>query len=309
MRGHGTYYPSPSPQTITSTLAGPLLLTNKLLSVHPLLHPRYTPSIGDLLIGRILEVHPKKWKLDINSHLLAQLPLSAINLPGGILRKRTATDELAIRTFFREGDLCVAECQQVFGDGSAGLHTRSLKYGKLRGGVFLDVSGRVKGGGGIVRSKRQVFTVDTGPGGGEVDVMLGVNGYVYICRHVGEEDGGTETKNINTRLLEGAANDEKMYGSRNGHISAETRREIARLGGCIRVLVEAGKRVDEETVRRAYEACVEEEEGMMDEGDGGYSESGMGGGRDMYLAGESARRVVEIAVGGGGDGGGRGDGG
>ena len=177
--------------------------------------------------------------------------------------------------------------------------------------MFLDVSGRVKGGGGIVRSKRQVFTVDTGPVGGEVDVMLGVNGYVYICRHVGEEDGGTETKNINTRLLEGAANDEKMYGSRNGHISAETRREIARLGGCIRVLVEAGKRVDEKTVRRAYEACVEEEEGMMDEGDGGFSESGMGGGRDMYLAGESARRVVEIAVGGGGGGGGggRGDGG
>ena len=176
--------------------------------------------------------------------------------------------------------------------------------------MFLDVSGRVKGGGGggIVRSKRQVFTVETVGRGGEVDVMLGVNGYVYICRHVGEEDGdgsgggGAETKNINTRLLEGAANDEKMYSSRNGYISAETRREIARLGGCIRVLVEAGKRVDEETVRRAYEACVEEEGGAMDEGDDDYGEGGMGGGRDMYLAGERARRVVEIAVGGAGGG-------
>jgi len=69
-------------------------------------------------------------------------PASLRNQPaGGILRKRTETDELQIRTFFSEGDLLVAEVQSLHQDGSASLHTRSLKYGKLRNGVFMSVSG------------------------------------------------------------------------------------------------------------------------------------------------------------------------
>ena len=112
------------------------------------LRARYTPEIGDLVVGRIIEVQSKRWRVDIGAPLLAVLPLSAINLPGGILRKRTETDELQIRTFFSEGDLLVCEVQSLFMDGSAGLHTRSLKYGKLRNGVFVSVSGTGGGGGG-----------------------------------------------------------------------------------------------------------------------------------------------------------------
>jgi len=51
-----------------------------------------------------VEVQSKRWRVDVGAPLLAQLPLSAINLPGGIQRKRTETDELQIRTFFSEGD-------------------------------------------------------------------------------------------------------------------------------------------------------------------------------------------------------------
>ncbi|KAL8721940.1 MAG: hypothetical protein Q9225_001496, partial [Loekoesia sp. 1 TL-2023] len=174
-RGHGTTAPSSS-TTILATVAGTLLRTNKLLSISPL-RARYTPEIGDLVIGRIVSVETKRWKVDLSAPLLAHLPLSAINLPGGILRKRTSTDELAIRSFFSEGDLLVAEVQSVYQDGAASLHTRSLRYGKLRNGVFMRVSGTGGGGGGgVVRSRRQVWTVSTAHRGGEVDVVLGVNG-------------------------------------------------------------------------------------------------------------------------------------
>lgn len=325
MRGHGTFYPSSHPSTITSSLAGTILTTNKLLSITPLRRSRYVPEIGDLVVGRVVEVsggggsggtststggNPKKWKIDIGSTSFATLPLSSINLPGGILRKRTGADELAIREFFQEGDVLVAEVQQLFHhDGSAGLHTRSVKYGKLRNGVFVDARGRMTaaGGllGGVVRSRRQVCTVDTtGSGrGGKVDVVLGVNGFVWVGKHVDavaeqeKDDGGMITSNANTKLARDAAeNDKKMYASVNDYISPETRREIARLAGCIRVLVEAGKRVDEETVVRAYEACVEEEEGAMDEG---IEEGAAGAQRNMYLGGDRAERVVSVAVGGG----------
>ncbi len=121
MRGHGTYVSGPEATTIRSSVAGTLARTNRLLSVRPL-RARYTPEVGDLVVGRVVEVQARRWRVDVGAPQLAALPLSAINLPGGILRKRTETDELAMRAFFAEGDVLLAEVQQLFADGGAVLH-------------------------------------------------------------------------------------------------------------------------------------------------------------------------------------------
>ena len=63
MRGHGTFADTDS-AAIRSTLAGTLQKTNKLLSIVPL-RARYTPEIGDLVIGRIVEVQGRRWKVDV----------------------------------------------------------------------------------------------------------------------------------------------------------------------------------------------------------------------------------------------------
>jgi exosome complex component RRP4 len=259
-------------------VAGTVQKTNKLLSVRPL-RARYTPEIGDLVVGRIIEVQPRRWRVDVAGPLLAALPLSAINLPGGILRKRTSTDELQIRTFFSEGDLLVAEVQAIHGDGSASLHTRSLKYGKLRNGLFLSVSG-MGGGAGVVRARRQAWTVDTGLGG-KIDVVLGVNGYVWIAKHTAVEGGGVTI----TRMEEAVG--ESMYSCQNEHIGIETRREISRLAGCIRALVEAGAQVDEETIGLAYAEAIEG--GIMDDGEDGEDGD--------FLGGSRGQRIIQAALG------------
>jgi exosome complex component RRP4 len=274
-RGHGTYIASSSTEII-ATVAGTVQKTNKLLSVQPL-RARYTPEIGDLVVGRIIEVQSKRWRVDVGAPVLAGLPLSAINLPGGILRKRTETDELQIRTFFSEGDLLVAEVQSLYQDGSASLHTRSLKYGKLRNGVFMSVSG-TGGGGGVVRARRQVWTIDTVHGGGKVDVILGVNGYIWISKHV--EVVGSDT--AITRIEECVSS--TVYSSQNDEIPGETRREIARIRGVITLLVEEGLRVDEDMVMRGYEAAV-----MVDDETPGESTS--------YLGGEMGKRVLDMLSG------------
>lgn len=274
MRGHGTFAASESTE-IRSTLAGTLQKTNKLLSIVPL-RARYTPEIGDLVIGRIVEVQARRWKVDVSAPLLANLPLSSINLPGGILRKRTSVDELNIRSFFSEGELLVAEVQSLFQDGSASLHTRSLKYGKLRNGYYMAVSG-MGGGAGVVRAKRQIFTIQTARGG-EVDVMLGVNGYIWISWHAETNDA----KDVSiTRIEEQVSG--TMYSSQNDEIAAETRQEISRIAGCIRALVEGGVKVEEEMVRRAYDASLD-----LDTQEG----------ETQYLGGERANMVVEMVLGG-----------
>ncbi|KAL6921759.1 hypothetical protein ACHAPO_006948 [Fusarium lateritium] len=276
MRGHGTYIPAGS-SDITSSLAGTLTKTNKLLSVRPL-RARYTPEIGDLVVGRIVEVQAKRWRVDVAASQLAILQISAINLPGGILRKRTETDELQIRSFFAEGDLVVAEVQQLHQDGAASLHTRSLKYGKLRNGVFVAVTG-TGGGGGVVRSKRQVWTMDVANAGSKVDVLLGVNGYIWISKHI-ESETAAEAAGIN-RMEETVSS--KVYSSQNDPMDVATMREIARIRSVILALVENGLKVDEDTVTRGYSEAVDLGRDSTDD--------------DLYLGGEKGRRLATALAG------------
>ncbi|KJZ78227.1 hypothetical protein HIM_02265 [Hirsutella minnesotensis 3608] len=274
MRGHGTYVPAGS-TSIVSSLAGTLTRTNKLLSVRPL-RARYTPEIGDLVVGRIAEVQAKRWRVDVAASQLAVLQISAINLPGGILRKRTETDELQIRSFFAEGDLVVAEVQQLHQDGAASLHTRSLKYGKLRNGLFVAVSG-VGGGAGVVRAKRQVWTADAAHGAAKIDLVLGVNGYIWISKHVEADPTSAENAGIN-RMEESISSN--VYSSQNDPIDVPTMREIARFRSVILALVENGLRVDEDTVTRAYQEAVEMGRETSDD--------------DLYFGGERGQRLAAI---------------
>lgn len=282
MRGHGTFASSAAEEipSIRSTLAGTLQKTNKLLSIVPL-RARYTPEIGDLVIGRIVEVQSRRWKVDVAAPLSAALLLSSINLPGGTLRKRTSVDELNIRSFFQEGELLVAEVQSLFQDGSASLHTRSLKYGKLRNGYFMAVSGQ-GGGGGVVRAKRQIFTLQTAGRGGEVDVVLGVNGYIWIAKH--EDDAAARAKDVSITRIEEQVN-ASMYSSQNDDIAPDTRREIARVAGCIRALTENGVKVDEEMIRRAYDVSLDLD--LQEDNDA------------SFIGGEKSRVIVDMVVGAG----------
>lgn len=289
MRGHGTYTSAQEDEdatAIVSSLAGVITRTNKLLSVRPL-RARYTPEVGDLVVGRIVEVQSKRWRVDVGSVQLAGLPLSAINLPGGIQRRRTETDELAIRSFFAEGDLLVAEVQQLYADGGAVLHTRSLRYGKLRNGVFLAVTG-TGGGGGVVRSRRQVWTMEVGALQSKVDVVLGVNGYVWISKHVEDQSlaaGGGSAGGVGVTNMEESVS-QAVYSSQNDYIEVEVMREITRVRGVITALVENGLRVDEDMIVRGYQEAVE----MARVGDSGEEDVYLGGERGQQLAAALVRR-------------------
>ncbi|KAH8719164.1 hypothetical protein GQ44DRAFT_742047 [Phaeosphaeriaceae sp. PMI808] len=281
MRGHGTYVPT-GETTIISTVAGHMHKTNKLLSVQAL-RARYQPEIGDLVVGRIVSVQTKKWSVDIAAPMLASLPLSSINLPGGILRRRTAVDELNIRTFFAEGDLLVAEVQSLHQDNTASLHTRSLKYGKLRNGLFTSLAGAGGGilsrKGGVVRSRRQVFTLNTAAG--EIDVVLGVNGYIFISKHTTPAASATD---ISINRLDEAVS-ETLYSSQNDDMDPAVMREITRVTTLIKALVSCGRRVDEDAIVKVYDGALELE----------AEEKSMGGVSAMDR-GIGAKGVVEAVL-------------
>uniref|UniRef100_A0A060TDX4 ARAD1D03410p n=1 Tax=Blastobotrys adeninivorans TaxID=409370 RepID=A0A060TDX4_BLAAD len=236
MRGHGTFAVE---DRTYSSVAGTISRVNKLLSVEPL-RGRYVPVIGDHVVGRIAEVGNKRWKVDIGASQHAALLLGSVNLPGGVLRRKSESDELQMRSLLKEGDLLNAEVQGLFADGGASLHTRSLRYGKLRNGYFVQVPSSL-----VVRLRTHVHRLP-----GNVDMILGVNGYIWLSK------SGKEAENVSITRLEEEAGAE-IYSDVNEDISHATRENIARYANCIRALANSEIGINETRLVAAYEASME----------------------------------------------------
>ncbi|TFY83642.1 hypothetical protein EWM64_g361 [Hericium alpestre] len=224
MRGHGTYVEN---EEVIASVAGLVERVNKLVTVRAL-RTRYNPEVGDLVVGRITEVQPRRWKVDANSRQDAVLMLSGANWK--------ATN-YKCGTFFEEGDLLVAEVQAFFADGAMSLHTRSLKYGKLRNGQLVTVPPIL-----VRRLKSHFYTLPCG-----VDLILGLNGYIWVSKHVKEsEQEGEEGFDA-----------EAVYSNKNDDIDEATRTAISRVTNIIRVLAAHSTPLTDAILLEAYEWAVE----------------------------------------------------
>ncbi|KAK7687787.1 hypothetical protein QCA50_009006 [Cerrena zonata] len=240
MRGHGTYVDN---EEVIASVAGIVERVNKLISVRAI-RTRYNPEVGDLIVGRITEVQPRRWKVDANSRQDAVLMLSSVNLPGGVQRRKLESDELQMRTFFEEGDLLVAEVQAFFADGAMSLHTRSLKYGKLRNGQLVTVPPAL-----IRRLKSHFLALPCG-----VDLILGLNGYIWVSKHVKEsEQEGEEGFDA-----------EAVYSNRNDDIDDATRSAVSRVSNIIRMLAAHFVPLTDTILLNAYEWAVDQDGSIRD---------------------------------------------
>ncbi|KAF9075821.1 hypothetical protein BDP27DRAFT_1211456 [Rhodocollybia butyracea] len=240
MRGHGTYVDN---EEVIASVSGLVERVNKLITVRAV-RTRYNPEVGDLVVGRITEVQPRRWKVDGNSRQDAVLMLSSVNLPGGVQRRKLESDELQMRTFFEEGDLLVAEVQAFFGDGTMSLHTRSLSYGKLRNGQLVTVPPIL-----IRRLKSHFITLPCG-----VDLILGLNGYIWVSKHVKDSE----------REGEDGFDAEAVYSNKNDEIDDSTRMAISRVTNLINVLAAHYIPLTDTVLLDAYEWSLEQEGDVKD---------------------------------------------
>lgn len=248
MRGHGTYVDVVNEELVAS-LSGTIERVNKLISVHPA-RTRYRPEVGDLVIGRITEVQSRRWKVDIGSKADASLQLSSINLPGGVQRKKLESDELQMRAFFQEGDLVVAEVQSLFQDGSVGLHARSLRYGKLRNGTLVVVPPVL-----VRRHKSHFCSLMDLPADG-IDLVLGLNGLVWVSKHVPFDVAKAEGEGEGTEFVgpagRGIAMDvDGVYSDVNEPIPPATRASIALVCFVFAAFAHYGLPITEPALQRA----------------------------------------------------------
>ncbi|TIA93373.1 hypothetical protein E3P99_00118 [Wallemia hederae] len=237
MHGHGTYVYDGN---IVSNMFGVVDRVNKLVSVRPLKH-KYLPQVGDLVIGRITEVQAKRWKVDIHAASDAVLMLSSINLPGGVQRRKLESDELQMRNFFTEGDLCVAEVQSFFHDGSVSLHTRSLKYGKLRNGTLSTVQPNL-----MRRLKSHFCSLPV-----NVDLIIGMNGRIWVSMH------NDVSQDLNLNDDNQGFDSEGVYSNTNDDIDNQTREAINRTAMLIDILASRKIPLTDNLIATAYDIALD----------------------------------------------------
>ena len=171
------------------------------------LRTRYVPETGDVVLGRVVDIAGKRWKLDVGGRQDAILQLGAVHLPGGAQRRRNTVDELNMRALYAENDLISCEVQSFYADGAVALHTRSLKYGRLANGQLVRAPptlvkrvkrhfhavdpeaafGAAKDAGVATteettsgKKRKSVTTTDPVTDALGVEVLLGCNGFVWV---------------------------------------------------------------------------------------------------------------------------------
>ncbi|KAB2058400.1 hypothetical protein E1A91_A11G240500v1 [Gossypium mustelinum] len=213
---------------LVATVCGVVERVNKLVYVRAL-RARYKPEVGDVVVGRVVEVAQKRWRLEINFSQDAVLMLSSMNMPDGIQRRRTALDELNMRSIFEENDIVCAEVRNFQHDGSLQLQARSQKYGKLEKGQLLIIDPY------LVRKSKQHFHHLEQFG---IDLILGRNGYIWIGEHVEARDSMVidQAKSIEQSTV--------VEGINRAYTPLEMRQNICRIANAIRVLTILGFNVD-----------------------------------------------------------------
>ena len=160
---------------IYANMAGVVHQIDQVICVRPL-RQGYRPDIGDVVVGRIVQVDQKRWIVDVNSYQHAILNLTSINLPGGVQRRRSEEDQLNMRTFFKEGDIISAEVMQInSSDGRIQLQTRNAKYGKLLNGFMQKADSNF-----IRRMKNHIIEFFGEREEFSIGSIIGTNGYIWI---------------------------------------------------------------------------------------------------------------------------------
>ncbi|KAG6498525.1 hypothetical protein ZIOFF_038245 [Zingiber officinale] len=247
LKGHGT---SDLNGEVVATLCGVVERINKLVYVRAQ-RARYKPEVGDIIVGRVIEIAPKRWRLEINFSQDAVLMLSSMNLPDGIQRRRTAVDELNMRSIFEENDVICAEVRGFQHDGSLHLQARSQKYGKLERGMLLTVPAYL-----VKRRKQHLHHLQQYG----IDLILGCNGFIWVGEHVnshGENDSAANRENREDAVNKtGELQVIQEVQEPERTTPLEVRQHICRVANSVRLLSALGFNLTVEFIIDTVEASI-----------------------------------------------------
>ncbi|KAL8152186.1 hypothetical protein V2J09_009946 [Rumex salicifolius] len=238
LKGHGTVELDGQ---LVATTCGVIERVNKLVYVRSL-RSRYKPETGDIVVGRVIEVSQKSWRIEINSNQDAVLMLSSINMPDGIQRRRTALDELNMRNIFVENDVICGEVRNLQHDGTIQLQARSEKYGKLESGQLLKVPAYL-----IRRRKHHFYNLEEYL----VTLVIGCNGLIWVGESIEAKDNMMEEDEDSSPAADSLSHEE------SAQTPLKTREIICRIANAIRVLSKLGFSVTKDVIMNLVDLSMD----------------------------------------------------
>lgn len=258
LRGYNTFVlGSHQDPTIIAAISGLVEVTDCVVSVRGLT-PRYIPEVGDVVVGRIVDVAGTRWRVDLGALQDAIMMLSSVTEPGGILRRKGRDDELSMRRIFKEDDIVVAEVQRISPDGLISLHTRTAeKYGKMNGNGSL-----VKVKPSLIRRTRRQFRTFVAFG---IHMVFGMNGAIWV--ELATRAQVEEAVALQQKMKDDDSDQEGEGGAASSAMDIDevlsadlvTRlTTLALFNNCIEVLGKTRVPVYDRTVLAAVERCQQE---------------------------------------------------
>jgi exosome complex component RRP4 len=94
----------------------------------------YLPNKGDLIIGRVIDVYPNGWQLDINS------PYFGFMLVKDALTEFVDITKTDLNDYFTHGDFVVAKVINVTRNKLVNLTVKEKGLGKIKGGLIISIN-------------------------------------------------------------------------------------------------------------------------------------------------------------------------
>lgn len=207
---------------IIAAVSGAVEITDKVVSVKGRFS-RYVPEIGDVVVGRVVEIIGNKWTVDINCSQAAVMLLSNVSEPGGILRRRGRSDELTMRQLFDQGDIIAAEVQRISPDGVPFLQSRAgNKYGRITS-VGRLVSVRAS----LIKSSKHHFISFPEY---STNLIIGTNGNIWVSQLTPADSPASDT--------------------------TEVRQSVSRVANCIKAMNERGLPICPDSIKSSIDISL-----------------------------------------------------
>ena len=155
--------------TYRSTVVGMFTGSGKQLSVRAF-NSRYIPKVGDLVIGKIIDVSLTSWRVDIRA------PYDGLLLGSNAVRRRIDPVKEDIRKIFDIGDAIKAKIISFDRTKDPSLSTKESDLGKLKEGRIVEISpsrvSRIIGKKGNMISTIRKLT--------RTNIIIGQNGRIWL---------------------------------------------------------------------------------------------------------------------------------
>jgi len=130
----------------------------------------YIPKKGDLVIGKVIEVYPNGWLIDINS------PYTGFLLIKDGVNEFIDITKIDLNDYYTYGDFIVAKVLNVMRNKIINLTTKEKGLGKLKEGLVISINPkkvpRVIGkNASMLQTIKQITNVD---------IIVGQNGRIWI---------------------------------------------------------------------------------------------------------------------------------